>query len=344
MLIVGIFLIESLGSKLSEIRETAGIVEEAGFDGLFVGEAHFFEESMPQEQQKAWGLTSAPLVVCMAVAAHTRRLRVGTSVLVLPLHHAVDIAKQAAAVDVLSDGRMVLGVGTGVELNGFGAYGIPYVNRFSLLEEGVEVLRRAWTEEHFTIMARRYRVKNAALNLQPVQKPAIPVWLATRTEAGAKRAARIGDGILIDATTTLEETIDLVKIYRNTCEKRGTRPYVVLMRSICIGVSVAEAREKYESVVVDRLRSYWDWNYLNARYDPWIKQISTAAEVTWELSTKNRMIVGSPEDCIREIHRWRQEVGCDYMMTEFLLPTAGRSRVLEDIRFFGFKVIPRLLK
>ena len=335
----GIFVIESLGSTLAEIGETAKAAEEAGFDGLFVGENHFPEEGTPPEKQGAWGLTSAPLVLCMAVAACTTRLRVGTAVLALPLHHAMEVAKQATALDVLSQGRFVLGVGIGMEANGFREYGIPFVNRVSLLEEGVEVMRRAWTEESFSITGRRYRLKDAALNVYPFQKPAIPLWFGARTEAGAKRAARLGGGILLDAATTLQETKDLVGAYRQVCAKRGVKPYVAIMRDVCIGRSAVEARQQYEAAVVGRVRLYWQVEYLNEAYDPWVKEISSEEEVTWELATRNRVIAGNPQECTEEIEQWRREVGCDYLMVEFLLPADGRPRVLEDIRLFGRTVI-----
>src|SRR5438046_6535651 len=144
------FLIESLGSTLAEIGETARAAEEAGFDGLFFGENHFPEEGVPPELQGAWGLTSAPLTLAMAIAACTTRIRVGTAILALPLHHAVEVAKEATAIDVLSGGRLVLGVGAGMASNGFREYGVPFVNRISLLEEGIEVLRRAWREDTFS--------------------------------------------------------------------------------------------------------------------------------------------------------------------------------------------------
>ncbi len=342
MLKIGTFLIEGLGGRPSEIYETARLVEEVGLDGLFVGENHFPEEGVPPEKQGAWGLTSAPLMLCMAIAANTKRLRIGTSVLALPLHHAMEVAKQAAAIDALSEGRMVLGIGIGMEANGFAEYGIPYTHRFSLLEEGVELIRRAWTEERFTCLGRRYNVRNGSLNLRPFNSFSIPLWVAARTEGGAKRAGRIGDAIVIDAATTLEETKAVVNTYRQICEKRNRQPYVVLMRDICIGTSAADARRKYEEGVIDRFRLYWSWKYLNATYDPWITQIDNAAEVTWELTTKDRMIVGSSEDSLNEIRKWKQEIGCDYMMLEFLMPSGGRNQVLEDIRQFGRSVLPRI--
>lgn len=344
MLRIGAFLIESLGSTLAEIADTAKQVEAAGFDGLFVGENHVPEEGVPLENQGAWSLTSAPLVLCMAIAAHTTRLRVGTSVLVLPIHHAIEVAKEAAAIDVMSEGRLVLGVGIGMETNGFPDYGIPFINRVSLLEEGLELMRRAWTEERYSFAGKRYHVKNGSLNLRPRRNSSIPIWLAARTEIGAKRAARSGNGMVIDGAATFQETKDLVAIYRELCAKRCTQPYVILMRDVCIGKSVSEARQKYEESVVSRIRLYWQWQYLNSHYDAWIKQIRSAEEVTWDLATKNRMIAGSLAECAEEIARWQDEIGIDYLMTEFLIPTGGRKQALDDLNAFGREVIPSFAK
>ena len=344
MLTVGTFLIEGLGSTRSQIEETATTVEEAGFDGIFVGENHVPEEGVPLDRQGAWGFTSAPLVLCMALLALSKRLKVGTSVLALPLHHAMEVAKEAATLATLSEGRFILGVGTGMETNGFAEYGIPYVNRISLLEEGIELMRRAWSEETFALAGRRYSVKHGTLNLRPPGGTTIPVWLAARSEAGAKRAARIGNGIVIDGATTLQEAQDLVGIYTSMCEKRETTPYVAIMRDICIGGSAVEARKKYERAVLERIRLYWHWNYLNERYDPWVKKIRDEAEVTWELSTRNRMIIGNPDECIDEIDRCQEIAGVSYIMLEFLLPAGGRTQLLEDIRLAGRSILPHLSK
>lgn len=96
--------------------------------------------------------------------------------------------------------------------------------------------------------------------------------------------------------------------------------------------------------MLERIRLYWRWNYLNERYDPWIREIRDEAEVTWELSVKNRMIVGNPDDCINEIERCQHIAGVSYMMLEFLLPAGGRKQLLEDIRLAGRSILPRLPK
>jgi alkanesulfonate monooxygenase SsuD/methylene tetrahydromethanopterin reductase-like flavin-dependent oxidoreductase (luciferase family) len=337
----GTFLIEALGSTLAEIRETALAAEEAGFDGLFFGENHFPEDGVPPEQQGAWPLTSAPLTLAMAIAACTTRIRVGTAVLALPLHHAVEVAKEAAAIDVLSNGRFVLGVGIGMEENGFRDYGIPWVNRVSLLEEGIEVVRRAWREDAFSFSGKRYRLHEATPILHPTRRE-IPVWMGVKTDAGVRRAARLGLGILLDGAITFDETRDLVRAYRQACAAAATRPYVALMRDVCLGATAADARRAYEEAVVARIRLYWQVNYLTPRYDPWVEKIAAADGVTWELATRNRMVAGAPAECVDEIERWRREAGIDYLIVEFLLPAGGRPRVLDDMRRFGREVLPRI--
>ncbi|MGE3497646.1 MAG: LLM class flavin-dependent oxidoreductase [Candidatus Binatia bacterium] len=337
----GTFLIESLGATLREICETARAAEEAGFDGLFFGENHFPEEGVPEELQGAWGLTSAPLTLAMAIAACTTRIRIGTAVLALPLHHAVEVAKEATAIDLLSDGRFVLGVGVGMESNGFREYGVPFKNRISLLEEGIEVMRRAWREDTFSFTGKRYNFDAASLNAHPPRRD-IPVWMGAKTVPGVRRAGRLGLPILLDGAITFDETKDLVAEYRAACSTAGTRPYVALMRDVCLGATGEQARAAYEPAVVARIRLYWGVDYLSPQYDPWVKQIRSADEVDWELSTRNRIIAGDPATCAAEIERWHREAGIDYLIVEFLLPEGGRARVLEDIRLFGRAVMPRI--
>lgn len=337
----GTFLIESLGATLPEICETARAAEAAGFDGLFFGENHFPEEGVPEELQGAWGLTSAPLTLAMAIAACTTRIRIGTAVLALPLHHPVEVAKEATAIDVLSGGRFVLGVGAGMESNGYREYGVPFANRISLLEEGIEVMRRAWRQEAFSFAGRRYRFDDAALNIRPARGE-IPVWMGVKTERGMRRAGRLGVPILLDGAITFAETKDLVRVYREACAAAGTHPYVALMRDVCLGETVADARRAYAEAVVARIRLYWQVDYLSPRYDPWVKEIRTVDEVTWALATANRIITGTPAACVEEIRRWQREAGVDYLIVEFLLPAGGRARVLDDIRLFGRAVLPHL--
>ena len=114
--------------------------EELGYDTVWLTEHHF--------DQDGWSPSLLPLAA--GIATRTRRIRIGTFILVLPFQHALRVAEDAATVDILSDGRFDLGVGKGYRVNEFTSFGLPREQRNAMLEEGLEVVRQAWTEECFS--------------------------------------------------------------------------------------------------------------------------------------------------------------------------------------------------
>jgi probable F420-dependent oxidoreductase len=127
------------------------------------------------------------------LAALTRRLELVTGVLVMPQRQTVLVAKQAAQVDILSGGRLRLGVGVGWIQDEFVALGASYADRGARSEEQIAVLRMLWTEPVVTFAGRWHRIEAAGLNPLPVQRP-IPIWIGGMVEATLKRVARMGDG------------------------------------------------------------------------------------------------------------------------------------------------------
>jgi alkanesulfonate monooxygenase SsuD/methylene tetrahydromethanopterin reductase-like flavin-dependent oxidoreductase (luciferase family) len=145
--------------------------EEQGIGSIWVTEHHMFED----------GYMGQPLQICAAIAARTSRVRIGTAVLLAPLHPAIDIAEQAATVDILSGGRLELGLGAGYRVPEFTVYGQDVGRRFELLEERVHEIRQLWAEDRATP--------------PPVQDP-VPLWLGVMGPRGARMAGRLGAGLL----------------------------------------------------------------------------------------------------------------------------------------------------
>ena len=154
--------------------------EAAGFDSVWLGEHH-----------NSILLYPAPLVGLAAIAARTRRVRLGTGVLLLPLYHPLAVAEEAAMVDVISRGRLILGVGAGYAPEEFAAFGISTKERGSRLDEAVPLIHRLWTEDAVSHEGRHYRITNATLRPRPVQRPRPPVWFAGWVEAALRRAGRL---------------------------------------------------------------------------------------------------------------------------------------------------------
>ena len=131
---------EHLDRCVDEVIEEAQAAEAYGFDGCFFGEHH----------QDKDGFLPSPLIVATAVAASTRTLNVGTSVILLPLHHPVKIAEDVITLDIVSKGRIILGVGLGYQGSDFAAFGVAPAQRVELFEEKLEIIRKCWTGEPFS--------------------------------------------------------------------------------------------------------------------------------------------------------------------------------------------------
>ncbi len=164
--------------------ELARQLEALGFDGLWVGGHVLWHAPMLD-----------PLVQLAAYAAVTSRIRLGTSVILLPLHHPVLLAKAATTVDVVSGGRVVLGVGVGGENPAeFEAMGIPVAERGRRADEAIPLLRALWSGEPVSHNGRFFAVRGAAMAPKPMQPNGPPVWIAGRSPAALARTARCGDG------------------------------------------------------------------------------------------------------------------------------------------------------
>ncbi|TDU87314.1 alkanesulfonate monooxygenase SsuD/methylene tetrahydromethanopterin reductase-like flavin-dependent oxidoreductase (luciferase family) [Kribbella voronezhensis] len=175
---------ESLTTYYTECLEELVIAEELGFDTVW----------MPEHHLAADGMLPSPLVMAAAIAARTQRIQIGTSILVLPLHHPLRIAEDAAVVDLLSGGRLVLGIGQGYAAEEFAAFGVERRRRAQLLEEGVAVLRQAWSGSP------DFQGKND-LQVTPKPERPIPLFIGGVTKAGLERAARLGDGVIVYCAT-----------------------------------------------------------------------------------------------------------------------------------------------
>jgi len=194
-----VFPQNEIGSDPGAIAAFAQAVEELGFDHLLAydhvvgaSSAHYDRERLkgPYREQHMF---HEPLVLFGYLAGLTRRLEFVTSVLVLPQRQTVLVAKQAAQVDVLSGGRLRLGVGTGWNDVEYSALGVPFAGRGRRLDEQVRLLRALWTQPLVDFDGEFHRVPHAGLNPLPVRRP-IPLWFGGTNEQVLRRVAETGDG------------------------------------------------------------------------------------------------------------------------------------------------------
>lgn len=167
-----------------QVADSAREAEARGFDFVAAGEHVFFT-----------GPIDNGLITLAAAAAVTERIRLISTITLVPLYPAALLAKMTAGIDVLSQGRFELGVGVGGEFaKEFEACGVPVEERGARTNEALEVLTRLWTERDVRYEGHFNRLSGVTLDPQPVQKPHPPIWIAGRSDAAMQRAARFGDG------------------------------------------------------------------------------------------------------------------------------------------------------
>jgi probable F420-dependent oxidoreductase len=197
MRIGAVFPQTEIGGDPGVVREYVTAVEEMGFDHLVIYD-HVIGASVENRPDWRGPYTSEsmfhePFVLFGYLAALTTRLELVTGVIILPQRQTVLVAKQAAEADVLSGGRMRLGVGIGWNEVEYQALNEDFHTRGRRLEEQVEVLRALWTQPVVTYTGKWHTIIEAGLNPLPIQRP-IPIWFGGVADAAMKRIARIGDG------------------------------------------------------------------------------------------------------------------------------------------------------
>jgi alkanesulfonate monooxygenase SsuD/methylene tetrahydromethanopterin reductase-like flavin-dependent oxidoreductase (luciferase family) len=171
---------------LHKIIDLAAEAEALGFDSVWVGDSILARPRLEA------------LTTLAAIASRTRRVRLGTAVLLSALRHPVLLANEVANLDILSSGRVTLGLGIATKhptvAREFAACGIPLGQRIGMFEEGVEIMRRLWTEPRMSYTGRHFRLDDVTPGLRPIQRAGIPLWLAGSVDNALRRVIRLGDG------------------------------------------------------------------------------------------------------------------------------------------------------
>ncbi|MBI3743048.1 MAG: LLM class flavin-dependent oxidoreductase [Chloroflexi bacterium] len=154
-----------------------------GFARVSLMEHHFVED----------GYDPSPLTVAAAIAARTKRIKIKVNVLLLTLRHPVQVAEEIALVDIISGGRIEVVFGAGYRHNEFEGYGVPRKYRPSRMAEGLEIIRRCWTEESFDFQGKHWNLKDVRAMPKPIQKPHPRIVMGGNSEGAARRAAQYAD-------------------------------------------------------------------------------------------------------------------------------------------------------
>lgn len=312
-------------SFYQEVIEQIVYAEELGYHSIWLSEHHFVDD----------GYLPAVWPVAGAIAQCTRRIKIGTSVLLLPLHHPVEVAESAAVVDILSNGRFMLGVGLGYRASEFESFGISPKTRGSRIEEGLEIVKRSWTEDSFSFQGRHFSLRNISLRPKPVQKPHPPIFVGARAEVSARRAARFGCNLLL-APGGREAFEGYVSCLREQGRDLGELE-VWAMRTSHVAYDPEAEWVEIQDHVMYRERQYAEWfgQASELPVDQRIREMGTDPE-----RVKSYYFVGTPDECIENIESYRRRTPVTGIILTPLLPGLDPRKAQQTIELFAKEVMP----
>ncbi len=224
-------------------------VEELGYDSVFVWDHILLgvEPNFPIIDS---------LTVLTSIAARTKRIKLGTGILVLPLRNPVALAKQLSSMDQLSEGRLFLGMASGWYKREFDAMGIPFEKRGKLMDEDIDIMRRLWTEESVTGQYSAHNLSKAVMYPKPVQNP-VPILIGGYVDRVLQRAATVGDGWLkyFYRAEDFKKSWAKIENYAREAGKDPDKLYSAAQLPIMVGKS----KEAVRADMMDWLNKEWDF-------------------------------------------------------------------------------------
>lgn len=314
----------------SEMLDEISTADQMGFDSAWLTEHHFLND----------GYCPSLLVTAAAIAARTKKIRIGTGVLLMPLHDPVRVAEDAAVVDLISGGRLILGLGLGYRPEEFAGFGRSLKERRGRMEESIEILNKSWMDEPFNHNGKYYKLDNINVTPKPVQKP-IPIWIGAFTEPAIRRAARIGAPLYVPAIGVIPIVKYLFDMHSSLLKEYGRNPddfEKPLVREIYISDQKSDKIwEKIKENVTYTAKGYASWgsmvdrqgNLLSDPTDPILYDIA-----------RDQSIIGTPEECIDTIKRYQEELPIDNLICRFKFPGISHEEAMRSMRLFTEKVLP----
>ena len=256
---IGVSLLNNQGiENVHALVDMASRADELGFDSVWVHD-HVFNVGHVLDRIGGRPYYE-PLTFLSFVAARTRRVRLGTSVLVLPYHNPVRLAKAAATLDVLCGGRLVMGVGVGLIEKEMQAMGTPFAERGAYTDEAIAVMRALWSAEEPRFAGKYYRFEGMKFSPRPLQTPSIPLVIGGVSRAAIRRAARLGDGWqpLGLSPEALGQGIATLRDEARACGRDGSKIPVSIAMTLAAARAGRHALGTAPSEIVKNARAYAD--------------------------------------------------------------------------------------
>ena len=296
--------------------------EQAGFDSIWVTEHHFTDD----------GYLPAVMPMLAAIAARTRRVTIGSYVLLAPFYHPVRLAEDAAVVDVISNGRLRLGIGTAYRDEEFNGFEVSRKQRLGRTLETIEILRRAWTGDPFSFEGKHFRFHDIRVLPRPVSRPHPEILWAGMTEKAIQRGAELGLSFACNLG------LRGVELYRDTLRRLGKDPAaynIVRSQAVYVADSADQAWADIERPAMYQAELYGKWLAQGMRGDQ-----------QWILPDPDRLrrnsVLGPPAEVAERMAKIIERTPMTELILNMQLPGLEPAKAIRSLERFAVEVLPVL--
>jgi alkanesulfonate monooxygenase SsuD/methylene tetrahydromethanopterin reductase-like flavin-dependent oxidoreductase (luciferase family) len=312
--------------------------EELGFDSIWIAEHHFSNK---------YGILPDPFSYLAYLAAKTSRIKLSAGVMVVPLHHPLRIVENAAFIDILSNGRFQLGLGSGYRPYEFEGLGYSYEERRDMQEEAIPLILEGFHKPRVKADGRFYKFaigEEYEILPRPLQQPHPPIFMGAGTDRSMANAARHGFGLMQSTLPDLDTIAAHIRHYRRHMAE-AKAPYdqnpafgeVDVARMVFVAPTDAKAKEESEAGITRHMKNFMvgTGGYLGD-----VSEKSDEAAFAYDHLAKTTLLHGSPDTVLRRLEAFAK-VGMTSLMIHYP-PYYGPERTLAMIRLFAEEVLPHL--
>jgi len=321
---VGFIPIEG-GHYYTDALEEVVRAEDLGFDSVWMEEHHSVVNHY-------W---PSPLPVLAGFATRTSRVLLGTDILVAPFYHPVRLAEDGALIDIMSNGRFVLGAAIGYKPDEFALYGAELEKRGARFEEQLAVIKGLWTEGSVSFKGRYYQIEGR-LEPRPLTRPHPPIWIGGWGDITLRRAATLADNWIPGPTADLPRLLAGKKQFldnRAAAGRTAPLPEWPLTRDVIIADTDREARELAERHIMVSYRK----EYAGGWKHPFI-DASIATDLDGLM--KNRFLIGGPDQVRKALEPFVKDYGLTHLICRLFFPGMPHHHIMRELTLIAKEVMP----
>ena len=319
---------DDMVERFDEICAVARLADQLGFDCITKG-MHYGASPLGDYQQ-------IPFLARIMAEAPSCRLIAG--VVLLSLHKPLDIAEQFATLDVMSKGKVVLGVALGYRDLEFKAFGTTQAERVSRLEENLVAIKRLWTEDRVSMKGSHFALDDVSLGMRPVQKPHPPVWMGANADPAIRRAARLADCWYIPPHNRVDTILRQLDIYRRELDACG-KPFpdeLPMRREVFVANDRKEALRLCSAALERKYRAYVQWGQDKPMPE------GDDLDLAMDELPKGRFLIGSADEVAEAILDIVRPTGVNHLIISTHWPGMETAVAMDSMGRFAEEVMPRV--